>query len=324
MRANVAIALMMLTVAGAARAEMAAPDRPVFSAGIENDAYGQPSTDRFFTHGTRFALRHGSSDTPFWHDALAWVPLLPADAKLSHETGLMQLIFTPSVINGLEVAPGDRPYAGLLAGTMAVTATAPDGRRQDQISLTLGIIGPASLAGPTQKLVHRVRDLQKPLGWATQLGTEPAVNLAWRRSWRFAAPMASFSPHVGAAIGNLYDYAAVGATVQLGAGLDEQRGAALEPFSGGIAALPKTNRLLVNINFGVEGRAVARNLFLDGNSFTNGRGVDKQTLVGDAFAGVSMRWQGLRLSLRHVWRSKEYHGQPGIQRFAAITLDVRL
>ncbi|MEI6419393.1 MAG: lipid A deacylase LpxR family protein [Sphingomonadales bacterium] len=310
-----------LVLAAPAMAQLA--DRPVLSLTAENDLWGSTPTDRYYTNGLHAAVRHGSQSRPFWHGALAWLPLLPREGQDSHETGLMQLMFTPSTTSQPVPRFGDRPYAGILAGTFSLARTTPDGRQRDQLSLLLGVIGPASLAADTQIEWHRIINSPRPMGWATQLGTEPAVNLAWRRSWRMGVPMASVTPHVGAAIGNVYDYAAGGLTVQLGAGQDV-RSAALEPFGGGIATLPKENKLVLGINLGVEGRAVARNLFLDGNSFTNGRGVQKKTLVGDAFVGASVRWQGVRVSVRHVWRSREFAGQPDIQRFGAITVDMRL
>lgn len=317
------MAVLAMTILAPAVAKTAVADRPVLSLAAENDLWGAAPTDRYYTNGLRAALRHGSQSRPFWHGALAWVPLLPRDGQDSHDTGLMQLMFTPSTTSRLVPSPGDRPYAGLLAGSIGLARTAPDGRRHDQLSLVLGVIGPASLAGDTQIGWHRIINSPRPQGWATQLGTEPAINLAWRRSWRFALPMASITPHVGAAIGNVYDHAAGGLTLQLGAA-NASPAAGLEPLAGSVAALPKDRKLKLSLHLGVEGRAVARNLFLDGNSFTAGRGVQKKTLVGDAFVGGAVSWQGLRVSVRHVWRSREFAGQPDIQRFGAITLDVRL
>jgi lipid A 3-O-deacylase len=307
-----------------AAAQATAAERPVLSLGFENDQFGQPATDRYYTQGARLALRHGSGDRPFWHGALAWVPLLADGSSISHESGLVQLISTPSTILANEVRRGDRPYAGLLAATIAITGTAPSGRRSDQISLTLGIIGPGSLADPAQTLTHRLIGAREPLGWRTQLGTEPAINLAWRRSWRFAGPGMALVPHIGAALGNVHDHAAAGATLHLGARPADHAAAALDPFVPGIAALQAGDRPRLGLLVGVEGRAVARNLFLDGNSFTAGRGVRKHALVGDVMAGGALSWGGVRLSLRHVWRSREFAGQRGIQRFGALTLDIGL
>jgi hypothetical protein len=73
---------------------------------------------------------------------------------------------------------------------------------------------------------------------------------------------------------------------------------------------------------GVEGRAVARNIFLDGNTFKDSRSVDKEPLVGDLQWGVTLTWQGARLSYTHVWRTREFTTQDGGDQFGSISLSM--
>lgn len=47
---------------------------------------------------------------------------------------------------------------------------------------------------------------------------------------------------------------------------------------------------------GAEGRAVGRNIFLDGNSFKDSPAVDKKPFVTDAIAGVAFTYSKVRLS----------------------------
>ena len=74
---------------------------------------------------------------------------------------------------------------------------------------------------------------------------------------------------------------------------------------------------------GVDGRAVARNLFLDGNSFVSSRSVSKLSLVGDVTAGAAIVFDSVRLAFTHVWRSREYKNQPGRDEFGAVALTLR-
>ncbi len=61
-----------------------------------------------------------------------------------------------------------------------------------------------------------------------------------------------------------------------------------------------------------QGRAVGRNIFLDGNTFEDSRSVDKKPLVGDLSAGVAMFWSDdFRLDASATYRSKEFDGQEG-------------
>jgi lipid A 3-O-deacylase len=60
-----------------------------------------------------------------------------------------QNIFTPSKIKLEDPPPDDRPYAGWLYGSIGLIAET--GQRLDVLDLTLGIVGPASLAEETQR-----------------------------------------------------------------------------------------------------------------------------------------------------------------------------
>ena len=76
---------------------------------------------------------------------------------------------------------------------------------------------------------------------------------------------------------------------------------------------------------GIEGRAVARNIFLDGNTFRDSRNVDKEPLVGDLQFGIAITWRNLRLGYTHVLRTREFKGQ-GDRRddFGALSLSLQL
>lgn len=76
---------------------------------------------------------------------------------------------------------------------------------------------------------------------------------------------------------------------------------------------------------GIEGRAVARNIFLDGNTFRDSRNVDKEPLVGDLQFGIAITWRNLRLGYTHVLRKREFKGQGGRRDdFGAISLSLQL
>jgi lipid A 3-O-deacylase len=74
---------------------------------------------------------------------------------------------------------------------------------------------------------------------------------------------------------------------------------------------------------GVEGRAVARNIFLDGNTFVDSPHVSKLPFVTDVQAGLAMTVDQIRVSYTHVWRSKEYDGQLRRDQFGAISVSYR-
>jgi len=74
---------------------------------------------------------------------------------------------------------------------------------------------------------------------------------------------------------------------------------------------------------GIEGRAVARNIFLDGNTFRDSRGVDKKHLVGDLQFGIVLDWPDMRLSYTHVLRTREFQTQECEDNFGSFSLSVK-
>jgi hypothetical protein len=71
---------------------------------------------------------------------------------------------------------------------------------------------------------------------------------------------------------------------------------------------------------GGEVRAVARNLFLDGNSFHSGPSVSKKALVGDVNVGAALLFPHIRVTAGYTLHSKEFHGQKGDDEIGSITV----
>jgi len=181
------------------------------------------SVDRHYTNGGHISWVPGEEvPPPGW--LLKTARLLPwfhREGEIRHGYALGHSMFTPSDIRNPDPDPGDRPYAGWLYVTAGLGIKAD--RRLDLFWLTAGIVGPASLAEQTQKLIHRIAGTDKPRGWDTQPGNEPGFILGWRRSWRALAGATvlgnelDVSPHAGGSLGNVFTYANAGLTLRDGA-----------------------------------------------------------------------------------------------------------
>jgi lipid A 3-O-deacylase len=68
---------------------------------------------------------------------------------------------------------------------------------------------------------------------------------------------------------------------------------------------------------------VARNIFLDGNSFKDSASVDKKPVVGDLYFGASLAYERVRLTYAYVIRSKEFDGQDAPDKFASLTMTIK-
>ena len=304
---------------------------------FENDLFY--NADHDYTNGVLIAWTTAPPDTPDW--AVRWARVLPffaQEGEVRTRYALGQDIFTPHNLHLADPPPTDRPYAGFLYGSMGVVDdTGDDGRPVadlDQLQVSLGVIGPASLAEDTQKFVHAIIHGVDPQGWSTQLRDEPGLIIAYERSVKFSfltsysGPGIGFDvvPHYGGAIGNVYDYLNAGAMARVGFDLPKDYGPLrIDPSLPGTGFYEPRGDAAVGayIFAGVDGRAIGRNLFLDGNSFEQSRSVDKLNLVGDLELGAAVTFRAFQLSFTHVFRSREYATQKAADQFGAVNLSVR-
>jgi hypothetical protein len=63
-----------------------------------------------------------------------------------------------------------------------------------------------------------------------------------------------------------------------------------------------------------------RDIFLDGNTFTDSHSVDKKAWVADLAAGVTLSYGNLMLTYSHVTRTREFEGQDDPHNFGSMTL----
>ncbi|MBC7152957.1 MAG: lipid A deacylase LpxR family protein [Rhizobium sp.] len=293
---------------------------------FENDLFYD--TDRNYTNGVRASWLSGPDGTSDWAlSAARWFPLFPEGGIVRTSYAVGQNMYTPDDIALRNPPRDDRPYAGWLYGSVGLIAET--GRRLDQLELTLGVVGPASLAEQTQKIVHEITGSQEPRGWDTQLKNEPGAVLTYQRSWRgvVSETVSGFgfdaTPHAGGALGNVFTYANAGLMLRFGRRLPLDYGPPrIQPSLPGSGFFVPQEGFGWYLFAGTEGRAVARNIFLDGNTFRDSRSVDKEPLVGDLQFGIALTWRNVRLSYTHVLRTREFETQDGGDDFGAFSLSV--
>jgi len=70
-----------------------------------------------------------------------------------------------------------------------------------------------------------------------------------------------------------------------------------------------------------DGRAVARNIFLDGNTYTDSHSVSKNLFVADLSAGVAINYKNTKLAYALVYRTEEFKEQDDAQVFGTGSLN---
>jgi len=302
--------------------------RGSLSLSVENDVLN--GTDRYYTNGLQLSWYSPSADLP---QPLAWLDRqmdsILGPGQLRWGAALGHSIFTPQDTERRNPDPNDRPYAGLLYGTVSLARD--NGTSFTLFELQAGLIGPSALGRQVQNNFHDLISDNRSNGWRYQLRDEFVFGAVLSRTWRvpllqFAGLEVEALPSATASLGTLQTLGSVGGMIRIGQGLDADFGPArIRPaLSGSAFFQPRTRDFGWYAFAGVEGRAIARDILLDGNTYRQSRSVDHRPFVGDAMYGLAVMYAGVRLSYTQVLRTEEFYGQRGgVQRFASLNTTFR-
>ena len=301
----------------------------------DNDLFTRSNHDSYYTNGIHVRLESkpfqafGPTNTP-----RLFLPLLDAlplaSGEVDHHSyaiALGQKIFTPEDITVEEPQPDDLPYAGLLY--VATDFTARSAQYADLFRLTLGVVGPWSLAEQTQKWVHDLVGTDEPMGWDYQLDNEIVFNGLYERRRRLSA----------GSIGERINYELVaigrGELGTLNTGAQASLAVILtqrpSPGFGALQPAVATSNYLFRSELrqgwfgylGVTGRLTLHNIFLDGNTFSDSPSVDKEPLNGALFLGVGFAAADWTASIAWDLESRRFKTQQSQARYGSLTFMYR-
>ncbi len=307
----------------------------VFSIHFENDLFN--GTDRWNTSNQQisyaFTPKHTWEDTvlPFWMSAPArWIPWMNApDAQKIVGITAGQQFFTPTTKMQPVPDPAQRPYAGWLYANLSWVAQTQ--KTRDILQLSLGVVGPWALGKETQDFAHdHLAHVEKFLGWDYQLPNEPAIVIAYERTWRVAQGdfgenfTWDFLPSAGIVVGNVFDYVNAGFMLRAGWHLPDDFGPqTMHPAELTAPAFSAhASDLSIYGFFGAEGRAIARNIFLDGSTFKDSPSIAKRYAVAEVQAGLALRYQRVSFIFSQVFRTEEFRNQGRPQWFCSARLNI--
>jgi lipid A 3-O-deacylase len=308
------------TLGGQARAE-----QHIFVLDVENDWFA--GTDRYYTGGLRLSWIQPADGEPQWAKRLAAaVPLFPEEGPVAVTYAMGQNTYTPRDKSASVPPPDDRPYAGWLYGTVGVGQET--GQRLDRLQLTVGVVGPASLADRTQRMIHRVTGPAWPKGWDNQLGNEPTLMLSYERQWRARVRAlgdsgwgADWTPHAGGSLGTPFTFLNAGFMARVGRDLPLDYGPPrIQPSLPGSGHFESRKGLHWYGFAGVDLRAMGHDLFLDGNTWRDSRNVEKDTYVGDLQLGFALSFERVRVAYTHVLRTREFKTQDRRLSFGSVSI----
>ena len=277
-----------------------APPATLVSITVENDFFA--GYDQHYTNGVQAAF----AATP------------------STVVAVGQRLYTPTNTDLATPDPKDRPYAAWLYAMTDTRLATKD--TIDHVTLSLGMVGPHALGRQAQNAVHRILGENTSHGWSSQIGSEVTVMAGYERAWprviegRFAGYSYDAALRAGGALGNVLTYASTGAVVRFGKHLPDDipvTHISLGPPRDGYRGTPQFGWYLWG---GLDGRYVAHNMFLDGNTFRDSASVDRKKWGYDAQLGAAFAWPRARVGFAYIQRGREFDGQQGPDRFGQLTL----
>lgn len=288
-------------------------------------------SDRYYTNGLKLTYLSPSDDWLLNKLQFKFLRLLNSDksAQTTQSLSLGQDMYVSYDIDDTNPPMTDRPYAGWLYITDGAHIATKN--TLDSFAITIGVVGEISGAEYTQKRYHEFINVDRPMGWDTQLKNEPAFTISLNHSERVFEHSLSdnfrtdFICSAGANLGTVSTEGIVKGLWRFGFNMPYSFDAARIEFSSSQQveyAMQNRPDWHAYIYAGFVGKAVGYNMFLDGNVLRKyDRSVDKEWLVGELNFGASLRYKDFYVSYSWCLRSKEYKTQRGgVQYFSAIMI----
>src|SRR3984957_8290330 len=286
----------------------------------ENVTFSPHSDDRDYINGTNLSYTTGSlKENSIWSLPIRWLGDSTFLFFRSSEKTDNPHPRNPSL--------EDRPYAGWMYTGLNFVQDY-DGQQLTTLQFLGGIVGPWALGRQVQNGVHSILGERLAKGWDHQLSNEFGFTASWERKWRFNHPLGEgysweIIPDAGITAGNVFDYAEAGFLLRWGRGLKADWGPEMvRPGYSGTSYFSGDRvgaKFGWDLFFGTQARAVAWNIFLDGNTLQNSRSVAKEPLVDDLIIGTEIFSKaGFRLAFSFVARTPEFRKQKGLDSFGSI------
>jgi lipid A 3-O-deacylase len=311
----------------------AAPRGPAITLIEENDDFTL-NGDKHYTQGVRLSYMHSELSTPKWAawlaDKLPHFGMKIEAPRVGYTIG--QSIYTPDNLATDQMIMNDRPYAGWLYIGLVLQREGVTAKRNipvlDTFQFHTGIIGPESFAENVQNWWHDSTGFIIPRGWEHQLKTEPGFVFKHLRQWKFSsAPEgwgAEFIPHVGGSLGNVATFANLGAMARVGYNIPDDWGAhTIDSLGVQMGRRDDAKKFGLYAFATVDGRAVAHNAFLDGNTFRGSHHIDKCIFVGELRTGVVLALHRMDIAATYAMRTREYRGQPSNDSYGSISFNAK-
>jgi len=225
-------------------------------------------------------------------------------------------IFTPTDTKTTNLIVDDRPYAGWTYLEAGVHRSSSNHLRS--LSLKIGMIGHSSYSKEIQNGFHALIGNDSTNGWDHQLNNELGVNLKYTHKWLFKTKsIKSFEisavPFMSSELGNIAINVTGGINWRFGWNIPKDFGVSSVDI-GADPGIPvygeyenmKKKTWSFSFNLMAAGSGVARDIFLDGNTFSDSHSVEKENFVYYYGFGFTVRYENFVFDFIEINNSKRF------------------
>lgn len=302
-------------------------DSNIFTISHENDFFA--GDDLGYTSGVRFSWLSSELKTYDIHKKIMnSIPFVKSNGHKRYNLSISHTMYTPEDLQRRDLIVNDRPYASHASFDLGLINDL--GNSYDSFQLSLGLIGPSTKGKEIQKFVHHNISGVDPKGWGNQLKDEVGISLIYEKKIKKIFEVSPLgynvviSPNYGGSLGNFHTYLTSGLTMKFGYNAStDYEPPLIRPNLPGSDYFSSKEKLSYYFFTGIEGRLVARNIFLDGNTFRSSHHIKKRVFNNGIQIGAAVVYNDVRIAYVHNFMSKEFKGQRKRDEFGAFTISKR-
>jgi len=325
-----AVFILSLLTAQLASAQVPTAERKFVSLIFENDIFFQE--DGGYTNGIGIAYGRGPfknfdrSNTPAWLRTVAnWSYISQLkDRKFATSYLFGQVMNTPENITESQLLENQQPYSGALllrSNLYAINTTLTD-----RLGIIVGVVGPASQAEESQKVIHRLTNGTNPAGWDNQLNNEFVFRLEAGRVKRLQQLqlgrqlMFDVSGSLHGGLGSLSSDLGAGLGLRMGSNLSNAVHVATQVPGREVNPIADSGESHWYLFLQVLGHYVFNDISIDGNYFSDSPGVDLIHEQSQITYGFSFNLGHWAFNYTRAVRSDRYRDQPKDANFGSVNI----
>ncbi len=225
-------------------------------------------------------------------------------------------MYTPDDFESADLQVDERPYAGYMY--LMSDLSWVDNTTLDSLSFEVGVVGPAAQMEGIQKMIHDLIGSPEPQGWDHQLQNELILQINYEQKNYHNKYLVS---QYGFELGNRSIKAFGGVLARWGKNIPKDFGTyniqSMHDSKILLTSTKQNSQISYYLNFSLKANLIARDIFLDGNTFRNSHSVDKNYATLDIGYGFSCAYENFTFDYLREHSTKKYKTQDKLHSYGS-------